>query len=105
MPWLAYRSVFMSSSPSIMFGSISDRSMSGTRFLKISSAARGLSMTSRHPWYDAARKSRTAFGRSPSVLSPATIDIEYVSKPCWLQGMRARLSLPTAFSQNGWPVV
>jgi len=33
------------------------------------------------------------------------IDIEYVSKPCSLHGIFTRFSLPTAFSQNGWPVV
>ena len=50
--------------------------MSGTRFLKISSAALGLSITSRQPWYDAATKSRRIFGRSAMVLSLAKIAIE-----------------------------
>ena len=49
MPFFAKRSVFIRSSPSIMFGSISASSMSGTRFLKISSAALGFSITSYQP--------------------------------------------------------
>jgi hypothetical protein len=48
-PFFAYRSVFISSSPINMFGSMIDRSISGTRFLKISSADFGFSMTSRQP--------------------------------------------------------
>src|SRR5262249_17648416 len=49
MPFLAYRSVFISSSPMVMFGSMMLRSISGTRFLKISSADFGFSITSRQP--------------------------------------------------------
>ena len=44
-------------------------------------------------------------GLYASIFSLVMIDIEYVSKPYWCHGMRTRLSLPTAFSQNGWPVV
>ena len=39
------------------------------------------------------------------VFSLAKMAIEYVSKPNWLHGMRTRFSAPTAFSQNGCPVV
>ena len=81
-----------------MLGSITDRSISGTRFLKISSADFWSSMTSRQPMYEASRKARSIIGRSFIVFSLAMMDMLYISKPCSAQGIMTALPLPMAFS-------
>ena len=56
-------------------------SISGTRFLKITSAYFGSAITSRQPMYAASRNARNAFTLSPIVFSLAMMDIEYMSSP------------------------